>query len=120
MDNEVFGDDADQFRPERWLDDGDDQHKKAMARAFLAFSAGKRLCMGIHIAWLEVKKTIPVIVSNFDVCTLIYFFLRKSVHANLNILQFELVNPDQKAEEEARISAVKYAPPIWMWLRKRD
>lgn len=73
LDKTVFGDDADQFRPERWLEgEEDDQRRKAMARSFLAFSAGKRVCMGIHIAWLELKKTIPIIVKNFDVCIYSY------------------------------------------------
>ncbi|EXJ82168.1 hypothetical protein A1O1_08237 [Capronia coronata CBS 617.96] len=96
-DKGVYGDDSDTFRPERWLDATETQ-KRRMDRAFIAFSAGKRICMGIHIAWLELKKALPLLVMNFDM---------------------SLVNPSQKPEEEARISAVKYAPPIWLRLSKK-
>lgn len=32
----------------------------------------------------------------------------------------ELVNPEQDVTGDVRISAVKYAPPIWMRIRKRE
>lgn len=32
----------------------------------------------------------------------------------------ELVNPEQDVTGEVRISAVKYPPPIWMHIRKRE
>ncbi|KAJ5948954.1 hypothetical protein N7454_002261 [Penicillium verhagenii] len=39
---EIFGDDADVFRPDRWLDDDISQKK----RFFFAFGAGSRTCIG--------------------------------------------------------------------------
>jgi cytochrome P450 len=65
-DTGVFGADAEIYRPERWLEAGEEQ-RRAMNRAFLAFSAGKRTCTGIHIAWLEMKKTLPLLMIHFDV-----------------------------------------------------
>lgn len=65
-DTAVYGEDAAEFRPERWLEADEDQ-KRQMNRAFLAFSAGKRICTGIHIAWLEMKKTLPALLMNFKV-----------------------------------------------------
>ncbi|KAI1380425.1 cytochrome P450 [Hypoxylon crocopeplum] len=97
QDPEVYGEDASVFRPERWLDANEEQ-KRRMDRAFLAFSAGKRICTGRHIAWLEMKKTLPLLFINFD---------------------FDLINPDQQLDEGIRISAVKYPPPIWMRIVKR-
>ncbi|KAI2628736.1 cytochrome P450 [Hypoxylon sp. NC1633] len=94
----VYGNDASAFRPERWLEAGEEQ-KRTMDRAFLAFGAGKRICLGRHIAWLKMKKTLPLLLKNFD---------------------FHLLNPDQKLEEGIRISAVKYAPPIWIRVVKRQ
>lgn len=62
---ELYGADADRFRPERWLAEPD--KRVAMERAFLTFGSGKRICMGRHIAELEIKKLIPAIVLHFKV-----------------------------------------------------
>jgi cytochrome P450 len=62
----VYGEDADQFRPERWLG-ADEGRLKKMNRAFLGFGAGKRICVGRHIAMMEMKKVIPLLVSRFHV-----------------------------------------------------
>lgn len=66
QDEEVFGKDSSTFRPERWLQANEEQRRQ-MDRAFLSFSAGKRTCTGVHIAWLEMKKTLPLILMNFEV-----------------------------------------------------
>ncbi|KAM5370878.1 hypothetical protein ACJZ2D_008311 [Fusarium nematophilum] len=65
QDQGVYGRDSAEFRPERWLEANEDQRRQ-MDRAFLAFSAGKRTCTGVHIAWLEMKKTLPLLMMNFD------------------------------------------------------
>ena len=65
-DRTVFGDDADQFRPERWLTT-DREQLVAMERGFLAFGSGKRVCIGRHLADLEVKKVIPQLLKSFKV-----------------------------------------------------
>ncbi|KAJ4985203.1 cytochrome P450 [Stagonosporopsis vannaccii] len=62
----VFGDDADTYRPERWLE-ASEERRSMMEKGFLGFSAGKRVCLGIHIAMLEIKKVIPLVLMNFDV-----------------------------------------------------
>ena len=43
---DVFGDDADKFRPERWLGEGAER----MERCMMVFGAGKRKCMGMHVS----------------------------------------------------------------------
>jgi cytochrome P450 len=40
-----------------------------MERTMLAFGAGKRVCLGRHIAELEMKKVIPRLLLEFDVRT---------------------------------------------------
>jgi cytochrome P450 len=65
-DHGVFGEDADIYRPDRWIEASDEQ-RALMERSFLGFSAGKRVCLGMHIAVLEIKKVIPLILLNFDV-----------------------------------------------------
>lgn len=63
-DTDVFGEDADIFRPERWLDGQADA--KHMARHMLHFSAGARVCMGRNIALVEIYKLVSQLVWEFD------------------------------------------------------
>ena len=64
FDQSVFGPDADEFRPERWLDS---QEKNiAMEKAILHFGAGSRTCIGRNIAWTEMHKTIPELLRCFE------------------------------------------------------
>jgi cytochrome P450 len=64
----VFGEDANDFRPDRWVE-ADEHQRIVMERTMLAFGAGKRVCLGRHIAELEMKKVIPRLLLEFDVRT---------------------------------------------------
>jgi cytochrome P450 len=62
-DQKIFGEDADYFRPERWLPDRDDgtnrERLNAMIRTTeMIFGYGKYQCLGKPIAWLEIRKVI--------------------------------------------------------------
>ncbi len=47
---EVYGDDVEGFRPERWMiEDNGDMH-----RFFFAFGSGARMCLGRNISWMEM------------------------------------------------------------------
>ncbi|KAF9890027.1 hypothetical protein FE257_006707 [Aspergillus nanangensis] len=63
---DVFGADADKFRPERWIESPEAQ-LKAMERSFLAFGHGSRTCIGKNISILEMGKLVPQILRHFDV-----------------------------------------------------
>lgn len=69
QDQEVYGRDADTFRPDRWLE-GNENQRRQMDRSYLSFGTGKRTYMGVHIAWLEMKKTLPLLMMNFEVSDL--------------------------------------------------
>ncbi|KAG5745567.1 hypothetical protein H9Q70_011725 [Fusarium xylarioides] len=88
----VYGDDADIFRPERWTEASEAQ-RALMDRSFLAFSTGKRVCLGLHIAYLELKKVVPLLLMKFDV----------TMRAN-----------EQDLLGGAWVTGVKYPPPIFM------
>jgi len=62
----AFGEDAEEFRPERWLE-VNSETLRSMESAHLGFSRGKRVCLGQHIAVMQMKKVIPVLILNFNV-----------------------------------------------------
>ena len=62
QDKSIFGEDADEFRPERWLGSGAGQ----MERFFFAFGAGARLCIGKTLSWIEMSKIIPLLLLHYD------------------------------------------------------
>ncbi|KAK1484646.1 hypothetical protein CTAM01_12890 [Colletotrichum tamarilloi] len=61
----IFGDDADTFRPERWLSD-DTEAVKTMDRHNMSFGAGVRTCIGKNISIMEVGKVVPQILRQFS------------------------------------------------------
>lgn len=64
-DQSIYGEDADQWRPERWLECEPVQRNK-MVGASLAFGGGARTCIGKNISMLEVYKVIPAMIRRFE------------------------------------------------------
>ncbi|KAH7389610.1 pisatin demethylase [Phaeosphaeria sp. MPI-PUGE-AT-0046c] len=64
-DKAVFGDDADSFRPERWLESTEKNH--AMEKGMLVWGAGTRTCVGKNIALAEMHKLVPELLRRFDI-----------------------------------------------------
>ena len=62
----IYGPKTEEFRPERWIEAGEEQQKK-MVRSDLTFGAGKRQCLGQHIAWMELRKLVAGLMINFEV-----------------------------------------------------
>ncbi|KAK7726292.1 hypothetical protein SLS57_003378 [Botryosphaeria dothidea] len=62
---DVWGKDAAQFRPERWIEASEEQLKK-MDGYYLPFGHGSRTCIGKHISLLEITKVIPQLIRKFD------------------------------------------------------
>ncbi|XWW95593.1 hypothetical protein V2A60_003558 [Cordyceps javanica] len=60
----VYGEDACQFRPERWLV-ADDKAKRMKAYYF-PFGLGSRACIGRHISMFEISKLVPQLVRRYD------------------------------------------------------
>lgn len=65
-DPDVFGTDADAWRPERWLE-GDEAHIKRMDSSLMTFGAGHRICLGKHISYLEIFKLVPTLLQAYDI-----------------------------------------------------
>lgn len=64
-DPSIYGADADQYRPERWLEASQEQLSR-MEGSFFAFGAGTRVCIGRNIAFLELSKVIPELFRRFE------------------------------------------------------
>ncbi|KAK9446818.1 cytochrome P450 family protein [Limtongia smithiae] len=64
-DKEIYGDDVETFRPERWLVE-EDQYRK-MDRCIFSFGGGARTCIGKNISIMEMSKLVPELIRNFDI-----------------------------------------------------
>lgn len=73
-DPDIFGHDADVWRPERWLDSEVDTRKR-MDSAMFQFGGGSRTCIGKNISLLEIYKLVPTLLRKYS---------------------FELTNPDEE------------------------
>jgi len=58
----TFGEDADAFRPERWLIEDGPQLSRMQKASDITFGSGKYLCLGKSIAMLELKKTLASVM----------------------------------------------------------
>jgi benzoate 4-monooxygenase len=66
-DTSIWGSDARQWKPERWLHVKGDTEKKSLEDKFVVFSKGPRGCIGKDIAMLVVTEAVAGIVSKWRV-----------------------------------------------------
>lgn len=70
---EIFGRDADIYRPERWLPqpgmdpETEARRIKEMNGMMFQFGMGSRTCIGKNISLLEIYKVVPSLLRRFDV-----------------------------------------------------
>ncbi|ETN45759.1 uncharacterized protein HMPREF1541_09592 [Cyphellophora europaea CBS 101466] len=64
-DKSVYGEDADYFVPERWLN-ATTERLAVMERSNLAFGHGARSCIGKNISMLEIAKLVPQILRHYE------------------------------------------------------
>lgn len=78
MNKGIFGEDADMYRPERWLPDmelaktemgrdAEDRRIKEMNGTMFQFGMGSRTCIGKNISLLEIYKLVPSMLRRFEV-----------------------------------------------------
>ncbi|GAA6020392.1 hypothetical protein JCM10207_002092 [Rhodosporidiobolus poonsookiae] len=82
---DVYGEDADEFRPERWLETDEEGHKKIKGTGMygvMTFLNGPRGCIGYRLAIMEVKIMLALLLSKFT---------------------FSLREPDMRAERRAEL-----------------
>ncbi|KAL2211773.1 cytochrome P450 [Sarocladium strictum] len=73
-DEGVFGDKVDEYIPERWLQtpgESDTEYSKRARRMQethdLMFGAGSRICLGRHLAKMEMYKLVATLYSTYDI-----------------------------------------------------
>ncbi|KAI0628868.1 cytochrome P450 [Trametes polyzona] len=69
MNKDIWGDDADQWRPERWLGELpaalEDARIPGVYSNLMSFSGGGRSCIGFKLAQTEMKVVIAILLSTF-------------------------------------------------------
>lgn len=62
MDHEVWGPDAAEFRPERWLEEARGPALTVPPYSYMPFSRGPRNCIGAQFALLEAKTILSMVL----------------------------------------------------------
>jgi len=65
-DHGLYGDDAEEYKPERYRDASENQ-RHVMEAMSLAFGGPSRSCPGQHLAWLALRKTLATVFSQFEI-----------------------------------------------------
>ncbi|KAK8132120.1 cytochrome P450 oxidoreductase [Apiospora kogelbergensis] len=67
-DRDVYGDDVDVFRPERWIETEkeDPERVRRMEANYMPFGLGSRTCIGRHVSTLEMYKLVPELIARYD------------------------------------------------------
>ncbi|KQK22828.1 cytochrome P450 94B3 [Brachypodium distachyon] len=64
----VWGEDARDYRPERWLDPADNRtFRPESPFRYVAFHAGPRLCLGKEMAYIQMKSIVACVLEGFEV-----------------------------------------------------
>ena len=91
---EIFGDDVEAFRPERWTE-ADKEARKEMESCMFQFGMGARTCIGKNISLLEIYKLVPSFLRRFEVwCRLL---------AVVDIVIADLIVADISSKPRARV-----------------
>ncbi|KAI1313235.1 cytochrome P450 [Xylaria venustula] len=94
-DTGVFGDDAEFFRPERWMED--EERARVMERFMFQFGGGAHVCIGRNLALLEINKVCPRLLRDFD---------------------FQLVNPTRELKAKATFFVVQEGLQVYISRRR--
>ncbi|KAL4873964.1 hypothetical protein BDV12DRAFT_205389 [Aspergillus spectabilis] len=66
LDPEIYGDDAQEFKPERMSDEVFNTRQKQFPNAWKPFGNGMRACIGRPFAWQEALLVMVMLLQNFD------------------------------------------------------
>ena len=63
----MYGEDADMYRPDRWVQASADQRKRMDRTVNLVFARGRFECLGKSVALMELNKLIFELVKKYDI-----------------------------------------------------
>ncbi|TMW62724.1 hypothetical protein Poli38472_005342 [Pythium oligandrum] len=63
----LWGPDAEDFKPERWIDTETGKLIHVSPYKFVSFNAGPRTCLGVKLALLEMKIVASSVLSRFNI-----------------------------------------------------
>jgi cytochrome P450 len=66
FDQDIFGEDAADFRPERWLEAPPEVLARREAN-FAGFGLGRRTCIGRQLAMFQLSKLVPEVLRRYQV-----------------------------------------------------
>lgn len=122
FDEEIWGPEPDSFKPERWLQ-GEGEAKDVFEKRLavmkhndFSFSYGPRVCLGRHIATLEVWKVMPTMLGLLDVSGSFLHLAWNWSHANLE--QIEFVHPEKEWRVEGSFFARQFDMDVRMKWRE--
>jgi len=90
----VFGDDADSFRPERFLECDEETKSRMLKVVDLSFGFGRWMCLGKALAWMEMSKMFVEVSPVFALC-LSQLLLTDVLRQLLRRFDFQVVNPEE-------------------------
>lgn len=64
---ELWGDDAEEWKPQRWLVGDESEKKRELDDNFVAFSKGPRSCMGREIAMLMLARAVAGVLTEWEI-----------------------------------------------------
>jgi cytochrome P450 len=124
FDESIFGKDTESFIPDRWLPqegESDDLYQKRFAMMKhndFSFSYGPRVCLGKHIAAMEIWKIMPTMFGLLDVSL---NSISYSLHTySLLHLQMNFVNPEKEWRVEGAFFARQYDMDMHLSWRSKD
>ncbi|KAK2055333.1 cytochrome P450 [Colletotrichum caudatum] len=86
LDPKVYGDDAEEFKPERMLDENFDRLMKEFPNCWSPFGTGMRGCIGRAFAWQEMVLALALLMQNFN-------FVMHNPNYDLKISQTLTIKP---------------------------
>ncbi|CAM0872061.1 unnamed protein product [Alopecurus aequalis] len=62
----IWGEDAREYRPERWLDAAEGTFRPESPFRYVAFHAGPRICLGKEMAYIQMKSIVACVLEEFE------------------------------------------------------
>lgn len=111
----VFGEDANVFRPERWLLAGGDELSNMLAALDTHFGHGKYSCLGKPIAMMEVHKAV------FEVGLILGTIIGTNTDGMMQLFKrydFAVMNPERPIKTQT--SVFLFASDFWVRVSRRE